>query len=155
MKKEGEERGRGGEHTTRHMQHSRYCLLRLNRACDDTQIYILRSLSHPNLIRLHDIPQPHDARSFEDLYLVFEFVDTDMYKLIQSPQYVLTWVIGGVRGGVLQNNIFIFIHRTRITHTPILTPPPPTVAPKVPVHSTCSDASISGPSRVYFSKFQV
>ena len=76
-------------------------------ACDVTQIYILRSLSHPNLIRLHDIPQPYDAiNSFEDLYLVFEFVDTDMYKLIQSPQYVLhgLWVIGG--GG----STYIHIH---------------------------------------------
>ena len=31
-----------------------------------------------------------DLTSFTDLYLVFEYVDTDLYKLIMSPQYLTT-----------------------------------------------------------------
>mmetsp|Transcript_8763 Transcript_8763/g.12540 ORF Transcript_8763/g.12540 Transcript_8763/m.12540 type:complete len:779 (-) Transcript_8763:565-2901(-) len=31
-----------------------------------------------------------DALQFRDLYLVFEYVDTDLYKLIMSPQYLTT-----------------------------------------------------------------
>ncbi|RHY54222.1 hypothetical protein DYB30_011827 [Aphanomyces astaci] len=34
--------------------------------------------------------QPPSYATFNDLYLVFEFVDTDLHKLIMSPQYLTT-----------------------------------------------------------------
>uniref|UniRef100_K3WG42 Mitogen-activated protein kinase n=1 Tax=Globisporangium ultimum (strain ATCC 200006 / CBS 805.95 / DAOM BR144) TaxID=431595 RepID=K3WG42_GLOUD len=52
------------------------------------EIYILRHLSHPQVITLLDVIPPENYESFSDLYLVFEFVDTDLHKLIMSPQYL-------------------------------------------------------------------
>jgi len=42
------------------------------------------------IIQLLDVAPPPDFESFNDLYLVFEYVDTDLYKLIMSPQYLTT-----------------------------------------------------------------
>jgi mitogen-activated protein kinase 1/3 len=52
------------------------------------EMYILRQLRHPNIITLLDVIPPRDPVAFEALYLVFEFVDTDLYKLILSPQHL-------------------------------------------------------------------
>lgn len=57
------------------------------------EIHILRRLrGHRCIINLLDIVQPptDDLDDFHDLYLVFEYVDTDLYKLIMSPQYLTT-----------------------------------------------------------------
>ncbi|KAG2769432.1 hypothetical protein PC129_g10644 [Phytophthora cactorum] len=52
------------------------------------EIYILRRLSHPQVINLIDVIPPENYDTFTDLYLVFDFVDTDLHKLIMSPQYL-------------------------------------------------------------------
>ncbi|TYZ59700.1 hypothetical protein PybrP1_007917 [[Pythium] brassicae (nom. inval.)] len=52
------------------------------------EIYILRHLSHPQVIHLVDVIPPENYDSFSDLYLVFDFLDTDLHKLIMSPQYL-------------------------------------------------------------------
>jgi len=57
------------------------------------EIHILRRLrGHRCIINLLDVVQPptDDLDDFHDLYLVFEYVDTDLYKLIMSPQYLTT-----------------------------------------------------------------
>ncbi|KAL7535773.1 hypothetical protein ACHAXR_008376 [Thalassiosira sp. AJA248-18] len=57
------------------------------------EMHILRRLrGHTCVIDLVDIVQPRssDLKHFNDLYLVFEYVDTDLYKLIMSPQYLTT-----------------------------------------------------------------
>lgn len=57
------------------------------------EIHILRRLrGHECIIQLVDVVQPRssDLNLFNDLYLVFEYVDTDLYKLIMSPQYLTT-----------------------------------------------------------------
>lgn len=57
------------------------------------EIHILRRLKgHTCVIQLLDVVQPRsaDLKHFNDLYLVFEYVDTDLYKLIMSPQYLTT-----------------------------------------------------------------
>jgi mitogen-activated protein kinase 1/3 len=55
------------------------------------EMFILRRLrAHSCIIRLIDVISPASADSFNDLYLVFEYVDTDLYKLIMSPQYLST-----------------------------------------------------------------
>ena len=51
------------------------------------EVYILRHLRHDNVIRLLNILKP-PREEFNELYLVFEFVDTDLHKLINSPQYL-------------------------------------------------------------------
>ena len=57
------------------------------------ELHILRRLrGHDCIIKLLDVIQPpsDDLDDFHDLYLVFEYVDTDLYKLIMSPQYLTT-----------------------------------------------------------------
>ncbi|KAL7544485.1 hypothetical protein ACHAWF_007864, partial [Thalassiosira exigua] len=57
------------------------------------EIHILRRMrDHPCVIKLVDVIEPPspDLGEFNDLYLVFEYVDTDLYKLIMSPQYLTT-----------------------------------------------------------------
>ena len=57
------------------------------------ELHILRRLKgHECIIQLLDVGQPptEDLEDFHDLYLVFEYVDTDLYKLIMSPQYLST-----------------------------------------------------------------
>ena len=57
------------------------------------EMHILRRLrGHSCVIQLVDVVQPRssDLKHFNDLYLVFEYVDTDLYKLIMSPQYLTT-----------------------------------------------------------------
>jgi len=57
------------------------------------EIHILRQMrGHECIIQLVDVVQPptDDLDDFHDLYLVFEYVDTDLYKLILSPQYLTT-----------------------------------------------------------------
>eukprot|EP00903_Cladosiphon_okamuranus_P015614 g14418.t1 len=52
------------------------------------EMYILRHMRHNEIIHLRDVLMPPAFRDFRDLYLVFEFVDTDLYKLIGSPQFL-------------------------------------------------------------------
>jgi hypothetical protein len=56
------------------------------------ELHILRRLrGHACVIQLYDVVQPScDIQHFNNLYLVFEYVDTDLYKLIMSPQYLTT-----------------------------------------------------------------
>ena len=81
------------------------------------EMHILRQLNHPQIIRILDIVCPNlktelfegfdssikasenqgkrhrataTSSELSDLYLVFEFVDTDLYKLISSAQYLTT-----------------------------------------------------------------
>lgn len=54
------------------------------------EIFILRRLKNPQIVDLLDVIVPDGRRRMTDLYLVFEFVDTDLYKLILSAQYLTT-----------------------------------------------------------------
>jgi hypothetical protein len=57
------------------------------------ELHILRHMrGHQCIIQLLDVVQPpsDDIDDFHDLYLVFEYVDTDLWKLIMSPQYLTT-----------------------------------------------------------------
>jgi len=57
------------------------------------EIHLLRRLEgHDCIIQLLDIvlPESESVDDLNDLYLVFEYVDTDLYKLIMSPQYLTT-----------------------------------------------------------------
>jgi serine/threonine protein kinase len=49
-------------------------------------MYLLRKMDHPNVISLLDIILPPSYETFEDLYMVFEHVDTDLFKIILSQQ---------------------------------------------------------------------
>ena len=56
------------------------------------EVAILKNLQdHECIIKLQDVLiSPDNYASFQDLYLIFEYVDTDLHKIILSPQYLST-----------------------------------------------------------------
>lgn len=50
------------------------------------EITILRMLHHENIVKLLDVLVPEDPSNFDDLYVVFDFMQTDMHKIISSKQ---------------------------------------------------------------------
>lgn len=52
------------------------------------EIKILRQFKHENIIALKDIMRPPDYQrhDFDDVYLVYELMDTDLHQIIRSPQ---------------------------------------------------------------------
>lgn len=50
------------------------------------ELKLLRHLRHENVIALKDIMMPPQRRSFKDVYLVYELMDTDLHQIIKSPQ---------------------------------------------------------------------
>lgn len=50
------------------------------------ELKLLRHLRHDNIISLKDIMMPPVLRSFKDVYLVYELMDTDLHQIIKSSQ---------------------------------------------------------------------
>jgi serine/threonine protein kinase len=50
------------------------------------EIRLLRHLSHPNIIDLKRVLMPRHAATFNDMYLVFEMMETDLASIIRSQQ---------------------------------------------------------------------
>lgn len=50
------------------------------------ELKLLRHLRHENVIALKDIMMPIQRRSFKDVYLVSELMDTDLQQIINSSQ---------------------------------------------------------------------
>ena len=50
------------------------------------ELKLLRHLRHENVIALKDIMMPIQKRSFKDVYLVSELMDTDLDRIINSSQ---------------------------------------------------------------------
>uniref|UniRef100_A0A6V2SN52 Mitogen-activated protein kinase n=1 Tax=Emiliania huxleyi TaxID=2903 RepID=A0A6V2SN52_EMIHU len=52
------------------------------------ELRILRHLDHPNIIKIREVLRPQSESAFSDLWVVFDFVDLDLRKLIASPQTI-------------------------------------------------------------------
>lgn len=50
------------------------------------ELKLLRHLRHENVIVLKDVMMPIHRRSFKDVYLVYELMDTDLHQIIKSSQ---------------------------------------------------------------------
>ncbi|KAL2552839.1 Mitogen-activated protein kinase 7 [Forsythia ovata] len=50
------------------------------------ELMLLRSIKHENVIALKDVMMPIHRRSFKDVYLVYELMDTDLHQIIKSLQ---------------------------------------------------------------------
>jgi len=50
------------------------------------EVSILRYLSHENIVKLVDVLVPESCDSFEEIYVVFDHMQTDMFKVIGSTQ---------------------------------------------------------------------
>eukprot|EP00471_Norrisiella_sphaerica_P004587 CAMPEP_0184487304 /NCGR_PEP_ID=MMETSP0113_2-20130426/9729_1 /TAXON_ID=91329 /ORGANISM="Norrisiella sphaerica, Strain BC52" /LENGTH=626 /DNA_ID=CAMNT_0026869561 /DNA_START=429 /DNA_END=2309 /DNA_ORIENTATION=- len=81
------------------------------------EMRILRKLRHPNIIQLRDVLPPFDARSADHFYLIFDYADTDLHKLIQSNQFLTN---GHIRILLYQLLLALkFIHSAGIIHRDI------------------------------------
>lgn len=49
------------------------------------EIKLLRQLRHDNIIAMRDIMRP-PSRNFNDVYIVYELMDTDLHQIIRSQQ---------------------------------------------------------------------
>ncbi|KHN29324.1 Mitogen-activated protein kinase like MMK2 [Glycine soja] len=50
------------------------------------EIKLLRHMEHENVIALKDIIRPPQRDNFNDVYIVYELMDTDLHQIIQSNQ---------------------------------------------------------------------
>ena len=50
------------------------------------EIRLLRHLYHENIIAVKDIMKPTGRYSFNDVYVVYELMDTDLHQIIRSSQ---------------------------------------------------------------------
>ncbi|EPS64079.1 hypothetical protein M569_10702, partial [Genlisea aurea] len=50
------------------------------------EIKLLTHMDHENVIKLTDIIQPADKADFNDVYIVYELMDTDLHQVISSSQ---------------------------------------------------------------------
>ena len=61
------------------------------------ELRIVRQLNHPNLVQIKEVIRPSDMENFADLYVVFEYLPTDLEKLLHSPQFLtaehLRWLL--------------------------------------------------------------
>ncbi|VFQ91458.1 unnamed protein product [Cuscuta campestris] len=50
------------------------------------EIKLLCHMDHENVIKIKDIIRPPDREKFDDVYIVYELMDTDLHQIIRSPQ---------------------------------------------------------------------
>lgn len=50
------------------------------------EIRLLRQIRHDNIIGVKDIMKPSNRHTFNDVYVVFELMDTDLHQIIRSNQ---------------------------------------------------------------------
>lgn len=66
---------------------------RLNKIFEDTidckrilrEVTLLRKLSHPNIVNIVEILEPSDPKNFDTIYVVMEYAQSDLKKLLKSP----------------------------------------------------------------------
>lgn len=61
------------------------------------ELCIVRQLRHPNIVQIREIIPPRDTQNFQDLFVVFEYLPSDLEKLLHSPQFLtaehLRWLL--------------------------------------------------------------
>ncbi|KAG6409300.1 hypothetical protein SASPL_127337 [Salvia splendens] len=78
------------------------------------EIKLLRHLDHENLIAIKDIIRPPRRDAFNDVYIVYELMDTDLHQIIRSDQaltddhcqYFLYQLLRGLR----------YVHSAHVLH---------------------------------------
>ena len=50
------------------------------------ELRLLRLLNHQNIIKVRSILKPLEEASFNEIYIVFDLMETDLAQIIRSPQ---------------------------------------------------------------------
>eukprot|EP01016_Furgasonia_blochmanni_P040233 TRINITY_DN510_c0_g6_i1.p1 TRINITY_DN510_c0_g6~~TRINITY_DN510_c0_g6_i1.p1 ORF type:complete len:492 (-),score=136.14 TRINITY_DN510_c0_g6_i1:154-1629(-) len=72
---------------------NKVAIKRLNRLWEDKidckrilrEVVLLRKMDHPNIIKVVDIIEPEDPKTFDSIYVVLEHCQSDLKKLFKSP----------------------------------------------------------------------
>lgn len=80
------------------------------------EVVLLRQLSHPNVIKLVDLlaPKREDRKTFDELYIVFEYIKTDMEKLLRLPVFLSHQQVAGLMLDLLRG--VRFLHSAEVVH---------------------------------------
>jgi len=78
------------------------------------EIKLLMHFKHENIIGLYDLIEPPSFQNFEDLYIVMDFMETDLHKIIYSKnllsddhiQYFIYQILRGLK----------YIHSANVIH---------------------------------------
>lgn len=78
------------------------------------EIKILRKMKHDNVIRLFDLQLPDDKSKWDEVYMVTDLMETDIYQIIKSQQplsaehvqYFLLQILKGIN----------YIHSANVMH---------------------------------------
>ncbi|XP_056696091.1 mitogen-activated protein kinase 7-like [Spinacia oleracea] len=78
------------------------------------ELIILRNIRHHNVVQLKDVMITCSKSTFKEVYAVYEFMDSDLHQIIQSPQplspehcqYFMFQLLEGVK----------YLHLTNIIH---------------------------------------
>ncbi|KAH9138829.1 hypothetical protein AeRB84_016862 [Aphanomyces euteiches] len=52
------------------------------------ELCILRQLNHRNIVQIREIVCPHDILRFQNIFVVLEYLPSDLEKLLHSPQFL-------------------------------------------------------------------
>ena len=78
------------------------------------ELRILRHLDHPGIIHIRDVLHPTSESSFSNLWVVFDFVDLDLRKLVGSPQTITTahvqWILHQMLSAIR------YLHSAHVLH---------------------------------------
>jgi mitogen-activated protein kinase 1/3 len=95
---------------------------RLNKIFDDVvdckrilrEVALLRNLSHHNLVNIIEIIEPTDLKNFDTLYVVLEYAQSDLKKLLKSPIHLELIHIQTLVYGILCG--LKYIHSAEVLH---------------------------------------
>ncbi|TMW62851.1 hypothetical protein Poli38472_005469 [Pythium oligandrum] len=79
------------------------------------ELCIVRQLRHPNIVQIREIIAPRDMKNFQDIFVVFEYLPSDLEKLLHSPQFLtaehLRWLLLDVLKALKYMHSAEIVHR--------------------------------------------
>lgn len=57
------------------------------------EVTLMRKLNHPSVVKIIEILEPEDMSNFQQLYIVMEYMQSDLKKLIRSSLFLETFHI--------------------------------------------------------------
>ena len=81
------------------------------------EIVLLRQMSHPAVVRCRDIIQPADCAKIKDIFVVFDYAEIDLAKLIACVDTQPRWGLDHVHFVLYQLLCGLaYLHRANIVH---------------------------------------